>query len=254
MWSLGDYAAVAPLLEPYAIKLSVACDIQPGMSVLDVAAGNGNFALAAAGRGADVTACDLTPPMIEMGRVRSEAAGAKIEWQEADAGELPFPDGRFDVVASVFGAMFSPEPQRVATEMFRVCRPGGVVAMANYGSDGFLSSYSDMLTRYSNPSPIPLPSPFEWGDMETVRQRFAGLAAHLEFQPSKVTMQFESIDKGIEFWERTNPPTIALRMMLPAERYSELVREATELMRSLNESTEGKLALASSYLSVIALK
>lgn len=161
--------------------------------------------------------------------------------------------GRFDLVASVFGAMFSPEPQPVAREMFRVCRRGGKLAMANYGTEGFLAAYSETLARYSNPSPIPLPSPFEWGDMETVRERFDGLASHLEFEPSKLTMRFDSVDQGIEFWERTNPPTIALKMMAP-ERYSELIQEATELMRALNESGGGKLVLTSSCLSVIARK
>src|SRR5712691_1677597 len=142
MWAQGDYAAVAPLLEPCAIKLAGLCDIGPGMNALDVAAGNGNFALAAAGRGAKVTACDLTPKMIEMGRARGKAEGRETEWIECDAEALPFPDASFDVVASVFGAMFAPQPERVASELFRVCRAGGLVAMANYSPYGFLSSMS----------------------------------------------------------------------------------------------------------------
>src|SRR5438552_666097 len=117
MWAQGDYAAVAQMLEPHAVKLAGLCDIGPGMRVLDVAAGNGNFALAAAGQGAKVTACDLTPRMIDLGRARSEAAGLDIEWIEGDAEALPLPDGSFDLVASVFGAMFAPQPQLVARRL-----------------------------------------------------------------------------------------------------------------------------------------
>ncbi len=124
------------------MKLAHACGIRPGTTVLDVAAGNGNFALAAAAAGARVTACDLTPRMLEMGRARSEAAGRGIEWIEGDAEELPFPDGRFELVASVFGAMFAPRPDLVARELFRVCSDGGTVAMANYSADGFLAGIS----------------------------------------------------------------------------------------------------------------
>ena len=117
MWGLGDYREVATHLEPHAQALAHRADVRPGMEVLDVAAGNGNFAIAAAERGARVT----------------EAAALGIQWQEADAEELPFANDRFDVVASVFGAMFAPRPERVAAELFPVARPDGVVAMANYG-------------------------------------------------------------------------------------------------------------------------
>jgi len=119
MWSLGDYNELAPRLEPCAIGLADACDIAPGMEVLDVAAGNGNFAIAAAGRGAHVTASDWTPRMLELGRDRTASEGLEIEWIEANAEALPFGPGRFDLVASTFGAMFAPRPDRVASELFR---------------------------------------------------------------------------------------------------------------------------------------
>jgi ubiquinone/menaquinone biosynthesis C-methylase UbiE len=114
MWALGDYTEVARYLEPYAEALAGFAKVQPGSEVLDVAAGNGNFAIAAARRGARVIATDLTPAMIELGRLRTEAANLDVEWREADAEALPFADGRFDLVASVFGAMFAPRPERVA--------------------------------------------------------------------------------------------------------------------------------------------
>src|ERR1700682_4195070 len=102
MWSLGDYTRLAQVLEPHSESLADACQIRPGTTVLDVAAGNGNFAIAAARRGAAVTASDLTPRMVELGRARSAAGGLNIEWIEADAEQLPFADGGYDIVASVF--------------------------------------------------------------------------------------------------------------------------------------------------------
>ena len=254
MWGLGDYREVATRLEPHAQALARAASIRPGMEVLDVAAGNGNFAIAAAERGARVTATDLTPKMVELGRARTEAAGLRIQWQEADAEELPFAADRFDVVASVFGAMFAPRPGRVAAELFRVARPDGVVAMANYSKDGWLGSCADLLVSFSlaPPGGINLPSPFGWGDPDEVRRRLDGLASAIELETGTVTFAFASPEGGLAFWERTNPPLMALKSMLPADRYQELRREAASLMLKLNQARDGGLVLDSPYLSVRA--
>ena len=254
MWAQGDYAAVAPLLEPCSEKLAELCGIRPGTRVLDLAAGNGNFALAAAARGAEVTACDLTPRMVELGRARTAAAGREIEWLEGDAEELAIEDRSFEVVASVFGAMFAPRPERVAAEMFRVCRDGGLVAMANYSSVGFLSRMSRLFADYSTPLPFELPSPFEWGDPAVIGRRLDGFASHVEIQPDTLTMSFAGVDAGFEFWERTNAPTIALRLTLPPERYAEFQRETLDLMTMMNVATDGSLRLDSSYVRVLARK
>jgi len=256
MWSLGDYADVARYLQPHAEALAAAADIRPGVDVLDVAAGNGNFAIAAAQRGARVTASDFSPKMIELGRARTAAEGIDIDWQEADAEELPFPDGSYDVAASVFGAMFAPRPERVAAELFRVVKPGGLVAMANYSKAGFLGSFSDLLLKYSvaPPGGTELPSPFEWGDPSVVRNRFDGKASSLRLETRIVRFAFPSVEVGFAFWERTNPPLLALKMMLPPERYEPLRTEGAGLMMTMNAATDGRLALDSDYLSVIARK
>jgi len=256
MWSLGDYPDVARYLQPHAEALTIAADIRPGMDVLDVAAGNGNFAIAAAQRGAHVTASDLTPKMIELGRARTAAEGLDIDWLEADAEQLPFDDDRYDVVASVFGAMFAPRPERVAAELFRLVKPGGLVAMANYSQTGFLGSFAELLVKSSlaPPGGAELPSPFMWGDPAEVRRRFDGKASSLRLEPRTVTFAFPSVGVGFAFWERTNPPLMALKKMLPPERYEELRTEGAGLMRTMNVATDGSLALDSEYLSVIALK
>jgi SAM-dependent methyltransferase len=256
MWGLGDYRDVARYLQPHAEALAAAADIRPGMDVLDVAAGNGNFAIAAAQRGAQVTASDLTAKMIQLGRARSAAERLDIDWQEADAEQLPFPDDRFDVVASVFGAMFAPRPEQVAAELFRVVKPGGIVAMANYAHEGFLGSFADLLLKYSlaPPGGVELSSPFAWGDPIKVRRRFEGKTSSLRLESRTLTFAFPSVDVGFAFWERTNPPLMALKMMLPAERYQLLRTDGAGLMRTMNTASDGTLVLDSEYLSVIALK
>src|ERR1700724_69383 len=189
MWSLGDYSRLAELLEPHAEALADACHIRPRATVLDVAAGNGNFALAAARRGAIVTATDLTPRMVELGRARS-AAVDNIAWAEADAEQLPFADSTYDIVASVFGAMFAPQPRLVAQEMFRGAKPGGVVAMANYSPGGYLGRLSEAMYSLSAHPAFELPSPFLWGDEDELRRRFEGLSSRIEVE--HLTLHFES--------------------------------------------------------------
>lgn len=251
MWSLGDYPALAKLLEPPARLLAAGLDLHQGVKVLDVAAGNGNFAIAAAERGAMVTACDIAPAMLELGRERSTAAGLPIEWQEADAEELPFPDGSFDVVASVFGAIFAPRPERVAKEMFRVARPGGKVAMANYAERGFLGAFARLMARYSRPAPFPMPSPFEWGDEAELRRRLEPYARSLELRRGELRFEFASVEAGLRFWERTNPPLMALRAAVSGEDYARMIAEARQLMEEMNAARD-RLVLVSEYLIVYA--
>ena len=256
MWALGDYADVAAFLEPHAETLASAAGIRPGMEVLDVAAGNGNFAIAAVRRGARVIASDLTPRMLELGQARTEANGLAMDWVAADAEDLPFSSNRFDVVGSVFGAMFAPRPDRVASELFRVAKPGGTVAMANYARKGFLWTFAEMLTRFSPqpPGDIELPSPFAWGDPAQVRQRFNGRTSSLRLEPRTVTFAFPSLESGWAFWERTNPPLLALKTMLPPERYREVQAAGADLMQQLNADPGSGLTLDSEYLSVVARK
>ena len=254
MWSLGDYGAIAAHLEPHAIELAQRSRLQAGSEVLDVAAGNGNFAIAAARLGATVVATDLTPAMVSMGEARSRSLGLPIEWQEADAEHLPFADERFDVVASVFGAMFAPDPERVALELFRVARRGGLVAMANYGPKGFLGRFTALLAEYGPPPPPGMHSPFEWGVTDEVHRRFKGLTASIEIYPQALTFEFDSVDAGWEFWERANPPFRAILALLDEERVAALREDGKKLMTELNQVSGGGLTLESDYLQVLARK
>lgn len=254
MWSLGDYTKLAEVLEPHAETLADACRIRTGTTVLDVAAGNGNFAFAAARRGAIVTASDLTPHMVELGRARSDAGGSHIEWTEADAEQLPFADAGYDIAASVFGAMFAPQPELVASELFRVVKPGGLVAMANYSPGGFLGRLSDLIASFSTRPAFELPSPFLWGAEDEVRIRFGRLAESIDFSHRRLSFEFGSLEGFLKFWEETNAPQNALKAMLPLEAYQRVVAAERALVDELNESTRGRVKVSSPYLLVLARK
>jgi ubiquinone/menaquinone biosynthesis C-methylase UbiE len=254
MWSLGDYSRVAEVLEPHAEALADACNIRPGATVLDVAAGNGNFAIAAARRGATVTASDLSPHMVELGRARSATGGSHIEWIEADAEQLPFADASYHIVASVFGAMFAPHPQLVASELFRVAKPGGLVAMANYSPAGFLRRLSDLIASFSSRPAFELPSPFAWGDEDEVRRRFAELAASIEVTHRQLSFEASSVEGFLKFWEDTNAPQNALKAMLPPETYQSLVMAERGLVEELSEVTGERVKVSSPYILVLASK
>jgi ubiquinone/menaquinone biosynthesis C-methylase UbiE len=252
LWSQGDYIRLATLLEAPAKELASAC-VTPGAKILDVGAGSGNFALAAARMGAVVTASDVTAHMVQLGRERSLAEGLDITWLEADAESLPFTEA-FDVVASVFGAMFAPRPELVAAEMFRAARPGGVVAMANYGSGGYLGRLSDLIATYATAPPSALPSPFLWGEPDEVRRRLRGLASALMVEPRTLTFRFTSLEAWREEFANTNPPLMALKQMLPLAAFEGLIARAVALVDELNLARNGSVVLESSYLSVIARK
>lgn len=252
MWSLGDYSEVAPHLARYAEALADRCGLRPGMRVLDVAAGNGNFSLAAARRGCVVTATDVSPRMLELGQARTAEAGAVIEWSLADAEDLPFEPHSFDVVASVFGAMFAPGPERVAEELFRVVRPGGTVALAAYGEEGFLGRLSVTMRQFSAPAPIDLPSPFLWGNPDVIRRRLGPWAESLDIEVGTVTFAFDSDASHLGFLERTNPALALLRGRLAEDAYLELRGQIASLIAESGREESGRLRFDSSYAWVVA--
>ncbi len=254
VWSLGDYREVARRGEPAAVALVEACGVGSGMEVLDVAAGNGNVAVAAARRGARVVALDLTPRMVELGRERAAAEGLDIAWVEADAEALPFGDGRFDVVASAFGAMFAPRPEVAAAELFRVVRSGGVVGLTSWTPQGFFGRMATIVSRYAPVAPGRIASPLLWGEPEVVRGRLGQLAASAELQPRTLLLRFASKAAARESQEHSNGPLIALRTALPPERYGALRAALDELLDQFNQANDETVAIDAEYLLVVARK
>lgn len=253
VWALGDYSLLSVQLEPAARELCDACAVSAGQEVLDVAAGDGNFALACAAEGASVVASDLSPVMVESGRARSDREGFQIEWLEADAEELPFEDARFDCAASVFGAMIAPRPHVVAAELFRVVRPGNTVGMAAW-TPGSFSAELFAVARRALPSAPDMPRPEEWGHEETVRERFGPLAAHIECERRTLRWRAASLDAMRHVLSDGAPAAVAARRSLPAETFEAMLAEQLELVERWNRAEDGSVEIEAEYLITVARK
>jgi ubiquinone/menaquinone biosynthesis C-methylase UbiE len=250
-WGQGEYGGVSELIRPAADALREALEVTEGQHVLDVAAGDGNFAVAAAREGATVVAADLAPGMVERGRARTDAEGYSIEWVEADAEDLPFEDGRFDCVGSVFGAMIAPRPRRVAEELFRVTRSGGTVGMTAWTPDSAAVKLFSIGRRYQPPPPD-MPRIEEWGDEDTVRERFHGLAARIAFERRTLPWGAESLE-ALEALLENSPMAAAARAVLPQETLEAMRAEQRELVESWVGGA-GPVSIDVEYLLITARK
>ena len=213
MWASGDYPAmVETFLLPLGPRLVQACGIGPGMNVLDVAAGTGNASIPAAQAGASVTASDLTPELLEAGRARAEAEGLTLEWVEADAENLPFDDGSFDVVMSSIGAMFAPHHQEVADELVRVCRPDGTIGLLSWTPEGMIGALFRTMGPFAPPPPPGAQPPPLWGSEEHVAELFGD---RVDFRlVEREVLEVTAFERPREYGEHFKAyygPTIAAR-------------------------------------------
>ena len=170
-WMAGDYDLFSRFTEKNAERFFRRLGVTPGTRLLDVGCGAGRLALIAARAGAQVTGCDIATNWLDKAGTRAAAEGLKITFEEGDAESLPYEDGQFDAVTSLIGAMFAPRPDRVAAELTRVCRPGGMIAMANWTPGGFVGQMFKAIAKHIAPSGMP--APVLWGDEATVRDRLS---------------------------------------------------------------------------------
>ena len=218
MWALGDYPAMAhDLVAPLGPRLVRACDVRPGERVLDVAAGTGNSAVAAASLGADVVASDLTPELLEAGRRRSDADGLELRWQQDDAENLSFADAEFDVVLSCIGVMFAPHHQRAADELVRVCRPGGRIGLLSWTPAGFVGQlFATMRPFAPPPPPGSQPAPL-WGSADHVRQLLGAEVVDLTFRTETLLVSLFPTPQAFAHYFKTHyGPTVAVYRSLAA--------------------------------------
>jgi SAM-dependent methyltransferase len=249
-WGLGDYSRLSRVLEPASPALADACAVSAGQEVLDVAAGDGNFALACAREGADVVASDLAPRMVELGSRRTAEDGYDVEWVVADAEELPFEDARFDCVGSVFGAVFAPQPEVVARELFRVVRPGGTVGLVGWTPGSFAVELFGVRRRYL-PPPAGLPEAELWGEEETLRARLDGLAARIELEQLSIAWEGESPEDLVTGFERDAPMQAAARAALSPEQQDAMHADLLDLVRHRNGG-DGPVRIDADYLQIVA--
>jgi SAM-dependent methyltransferase len=253
-WESGDYGVFAKYLEPGALEFFDRVNIQAGTRLLDIACGAGQLTLPAARNGITVTGLDLAANLVQQARARAAAEGLTVQVDEGDAEKLPYPDASFDVAMSLIGAMFAPRPELVASEMIRVCRPGGRIIMGNWTPEGHVGQMFKIIGKHAPPPPY-FPSPLLWGKEETVRERFGAAVNGLTitrymypfaypFGPEKV------VDVFIDYYGPTNRAYASL-----GDGGKQALRDdLTALWTRNNSATDGTTKVAAEYLEVIGTR
>ncbi len=252
-WMAGDFGQIANFTAPEAERFVHRLGLKPGQRVLDVACGSGNLAIPAAQLGCVVTGVDIATNLVEQARARAAKAGVKAEFQEGDAEQLQFADGSFDAVITMFGAMFAPRPELAASEMLRVCRKGGLIAMANWTPNGFTGKMFKLAATYVPPPPD-VPPPSQWGIPEMVKQRL-GSGASVEATPVMMQFDFPMPPEGVvEFFKKYFGPTQVAFSKLDAGKQKEFQGELEKLWTEENKASGDRTLVDSEYLDVRATK
>jgi SAM-dependent methyltransferase len=252
-WASGDFSVVGITLQIVGESLAEAADVRAGERVLDVAAGNGNATLAAARRFADVTSTDYVPALLERGRDRARADRLKIDFQVADAEDLPFSDGSFDVVLSTYGAMFAPDHARTASEMLRVTRDGGRIGLANWTPEGFIGQLFRVIGAHV-PPPVGLRSPALWGTEPHLVELFGPQAADIRCVRKNFNFRYRSPAHWLQIFRDYYGPTHKAFAALDAHGQKRLAADITTLLERLNVGGKESLVVPGEYLEVVIVK
>jgi ubiquinone/menaquinone biosynthesis C-methylase UbiE len=248
-WASGDYSEIATLIVPVAERLADAADLRAGWTVLDVATGSGNAAIAAARLGCDVVGVDYVPALLERARARAAAERLDVEFVRGDAEAIPFPDASFDAVLSVYGTMFAPDQPRAASELVRVSRPGGTIALASWTPEGFLGELFRTVAGHV-PGPPGLAPPMRWGSERHLGELF-GDAVSWRHQRRTFTFRFPSTEAFVATFARYYGPTLkAVEAAGPA-----LEEDLRTLVRGWNRLPEGgAVAVPGAYLESVGTR
>jgi 2-polyprenyl-3-methyl-5-hydroxy-6-metoxy-1,4-benzoquinol methylase len=248
-WIAGDFGEIASSFAGGAANFVNDLGIKPGDKVLDVACGTGNQSIPAAQLGAIVTGIDIAPNLIEQAKLNAENGGLKIRFEVGDAEKLPYEDASFDIVLSMFGAMFAPRPEFVVNELTRVCRPGGLIAMGNWTLEGFIGQMFKTTGKHVSP-PAGMPSPILWGTEDAARERFAGVVS---IQTVRRTIWFTfpfGTDDTVEFFRTYYGPTQKAFASLDENGQLALRKDLEALWAKHNTATDGTTKVESEYLEV----
>ena len=252
-WSSGDYAVVGTTLQIVGEELCEALDLRSGSTVLDVAAGNGNAALAAARRWCDVTATDYVPALLDRARLRAEADGLTIAFEAADAEALPFGDASFDAVISTFGVMFTPDQERAAAELLRVCKPGGKIGLANWTPDGFIGQLFKVIGGYV-PPPAGARSPALWGTRARLDELFQAESASVRGAQRTFAFRYRSPQHWLDVFKTYYGPVLKAFGALDPPAREALERDLNALIERFNRSGDGTMVVPSEYLEVVVTR
>jgi ubiquinone/menaquinone biosynthesis C-methylase UbiE len=252
-WSSGDYAVVGTTLQIVGEELCEAIDLRSSSKVLDVAAGNGNVTLAAARRWCEVTSTDYVPALLERGRERAAAERLVIDFRQADAEALPFPDASFDVVVSTFGVMFTADQDKAAIELLRVCKPGGKVGLANWTPEGFVGRLFKTLGKHL-PPPAGVKSPALWGTRARLNEMFGAQASEINAEPRTFVFRYRSPQHWLDVFKTFYGPMLKAFAALNANAQAALTRDVLALVDEFYRAGDGTMAVPSEYLEVVITK
>jgi len=249
VWDQGDYSQVGSKLLFVAEQLCESADLRAGSRVLDVATGHGNAALAAARRDCAVVGVDTAPSLLDRARLRAEAEGVRVAFQEGDAQRMPFEDASFDAVLSTFGVQFAPDPEAAAGELLRVCRSGGIIALANWSPGEFARAFGAAIAGYVQG---PAKSPFLWGTENRIRELLGAGLASVSFTTRTFVYRLRTPEAYVELFRNTYGPMISAFATLTEAKREELVAALTGAVRSFNRSGDGTLVLPIEYQEMVA--
>jgi ubiquinone/menaquinone biosynthesis C-methylase UbiE len=252
-WSSGDYAIVGTTLQIVGEQLCEALDLRAGSRVLDVAAGNGNATLAAARRWCDVTSTDYVPALLKRGRERAAAEHLAIEFREADAEALPFPDASYDVVLSTFGVMFTPDQDKAASELARVCRSGGKIGLASWTPEGFIGHLFKTIGKHVAP-PAGVKSPALWGTPARLDELFGDQASDIVAEPRMFVFRYRSPDHWLDVFKSYYGPALKAFATLDDAGQAALRRDLLDLLDEFDHSDDGTVVVHSEYLEAVISK
>jgi SAM-dependent methyltransferase len=252
-WSSGDYAVVGTTLQIVGEQLCEALDVSAGKKVLDVAAGNGNVTLAAARRWCDVVSTDYVPSLLERGRLRAAAEGLSVKFEEADAEALPFAEASFDVVVSTFGVMFTPNQDKAAAELLRVCRSGGKIGLANWTPEGFIGQLFKTLGKYL-PPPAGAKSPALWGTEARIREMFGAAAVSIKAERLNFNFRYRSPEHVLDVFKSYYGPMLKAFAALDATNQHGLRSDLLALIARMNRAKDGTIIVPSEYLEIVIAK
>jgi ubiquinone/menaquinone biosynthesis C-methylase UbiE len=252
-WMSGDFDKIAQIIAAGGAEFIARLQLTPGAQLLDVACGTGNLSFPAARAGADVTGVDIATNLLATARSRAQAEGIAIQFDEGDAEALPYRDGAFDEIVTMFGAMFAPQPHLVAEELARVCRPGGRVAMANWTPAGFIGQLFKITSQHVPPPPMP--SPLLWGNEAVVRERLRDGFTNIQFIRRDLIMAFPMTPpEAVEFFRTWYGPTLRAFAALDEAGQYALRRDLELLWTEHNRATDGTTRIVAEYLEVRATR
>ncbi|NDP39642.1 MAG: methyltransferase domain-containing protein [Rhodoferax sp.] len=249
-WSAGDYAVIGTTLQIVGETLCEALDLRAGARVLDVCAGNGNATLAAARRWCDVVSTDYVGALLERGRARASANGLAVQFKEADAENIPFADASFDVVLSTFGVMFTPNQEKAASELTRLCRPGGKIGLANWTPSSFVGELFKTIGRYI-PPPAGLKPPSLWGTDERLRELFGRRAATIETTRKDFMFRYRTPQHWLDTFRTYYGPMQKAFGAVSATQQQTLATDLIRLVQQFNRATDGTMVVPGEYLEVL---